>query len=100
MDLKCSIIHKHFFFFFCICTCSHSQIFCRSKFAEEGVKRDKNLCFAFLETVPSATAPKELEEMAGAVSLKIPFSLFVLPAKVLEEVGCWGGVRKACCDHD
>lgn len=46
MDLKCSIIHKHFFFF-CICTCSHSQIFCHRKFAEEGVKRTKIFaCFS------------------------------------------------------
>ena len=49
MDLKCSIIHKHFsfFFFFCICTCSHSQIFCHRKFAEEGVKGTKIFaCFS------------------------------------------------------
>lgn len=47
MDLKCSIIHKHFFFFFfCICTCSHSQIFCHRKFAE-GVKGTKIFaCFS------------------------------------------------------
>ena len=102
MDLKCSIIHKHFsffFFFFAFVLVPIPKYSATENLLKKVWKGQKS-SLAFLETVPSATAPKELEEMAGAVSLKTFFSLFVLPVNVLEEAGCWGGVRKACCDHD
>lgn len=43
MDLKCSIIHKHFFFSLHLYLFPFPNIL-PQKFAEEGVKRDKNLC--------------------------------------------------------
>ena len=41
MDLKCSIIHKHFFFPFCNCTSLHSQIFRHRKLLKNVCKRTR-----------------------------------------------------------
>lgn len=89
MDLKCSIIHKHFFFAFVLVPIpkySATEICWRR--CEKGQKS----LLAFLEGVPAATAPKELEEMAGAVSLKTAFSLFMLYVNVCigESLEVWG----------
>ena len=78
MDLKCSIINKHFFFFFFAFVLVPIPKYSATENLLKKVWKGQKSLLAFLETVPSATAPKELEEMAGAVSLTTSFSLCYL----------------------
>lgn len=85
MDLKCSIIHKHFFFFFAFVLVPIPK-YSATEICWRRCEKGQKSLLAFLEGVPADTVPKELEEMAVAVCFGTSLGLFG-PVCVIHERG-------------
>lgn len=90
MDLKCSIIHKHFFFFFAFVLVPIPK-YSATEICWRRCEKGQKSLLAFLEGIPAATALEELEEMAGSFFKDPSRSVCIMCECVCGGVSAGGG---------